>query len=345
MAEFDLIKQYFTFEYDFDQNSKGNIDAEQASSKSSKSTAKPRVVKGVGDDCAVFDIPNNYQLVTSTDTLVDGVHFFSELSPDLIAHKALAANVSDLAAMGAKPLAFTLSISLPEINEHWLANFSKGLQKVSTLFKIPLVGGDTTQGPLNINITAYGVVKKGRLLERNKAVSGDDIWVTGYLGEAAAALELENKALGSHNNLTDAEQVLWSALTQPIPPLKFARKLTKLSCCGLDISDGLMADLGHILKKSECGATIMVESLPVSDALVEVVGMEQAKQFALNGGDDYQLCFTASSKHRNKVLNLAEKHGVNVSRVGSIQQDGVSIQLHGKPFTSNRASWQHFNKD
>ncbi|AKE52822.1 thiamine-phosphate kinase [Kangiella geojedonensis] len=343
MAEFDLIKQYFTFEYDFDQNLKGNIDAEQASSKSSKNTAKPRVVKGVGDDCAVFDIPNNYQLVTSTDTLVDGVHFFSKLPPELIAHKALAANVSDLAAMGAKPLAFTLSISLPEINEHWLASFSKGLQKVSKLFKIPLVGGDTTQGPLNINITAYGVVKKGRLLERNQAVSGDDIWVTGYLGEAAAALELEKKALGSRNNLTDAEQVLWSALTQPIPPLKFARKLTKLSCCGLDISDGLAADLGHVLSQSQCGAKIFVESLPLSDALVNSVGIDQARQYAVNGGDDYELCFTALSNVRNKVLNLAEQCGVNVTRIGKIIGSGLELTLYGQPFQSSRSSWQHFN--
>ena len=341
MAEFDLIERYFNFHYDF------SSDLAKTSSKNSN---KPQVVKGIGDDCAIFEIPEKHQLVTSTDTLVDGVHFFSDLQPDLIAHKALAANVSDLAAMGAKPLAFTLSISLPDVSEDWLKGFSEGLKRASELFKVPLVGGDTTQGPLNINITAYGSVKKGRLLLRDKAQINDDIWVTGFLGEAAAALDLEDKALESkalsgQKKLTDAEQALWNALTQPIPPLTFARKLTKLSSCGLDISDGLMADLGHILKKSECGATVMVESLPVSDALVEVVGMEQAQQFALNGGDDYQLCFTTSSKHRNKVLNLAEKHGVNVSRVGSIQPEDVSIQLHGKPFTSNRASWQHFYKD
>ncbi|GAA4362342.1 thiamine-phosphate kinase [Kangiella marina] len=341
MAEFDLIERYFTFEYDFDQHSNDD-DPKQASTK--KSTSKPRVVKGIGDDCAIFDIPSKYQLVTSTDTLVDGVHFFSDLDPELIAHKALAANVSDLAAMGAKPLAFTLSISLPEINEYWLAGFSKGLKKASKRFKVPLVGGDTTQGPLNINITAYGSVKKGRLLERHNAEVGDDIWVTGYLGEAAAALELQDKALVREEALTAAESELWQALTRPLPPLEFARKLTKISCCGLDISDGLAADLGHILSKSQCGAKLSVESLPISEALIEVVGLEQARQYALNGGDDYQLCFTASNKHRNKILNLAERCSINVTRIGKIHEAGLQLTLNGQPFESNRASWQHFNQ-
>ena len=346
MAEFELIERYFNFEYDFRSDS--------ADGESSSASKKPRVIKGIGDDCAIFDIPNKYQLVTSTDTLVSGVHFFSNLQPELIAHKALAANVSDLAAMGAKPLAFTLSISLPEVSEDWLAGFSKGLKKASKLFKIPLVGGDTTQGPLNINITAYGAVKKGRLLLRDKAQVSDDIWVTGYLGEAAAALALEdkaleNKALNGKQELTDAEQMLWNALTKPMPPIKFARKLTKLSQCGLDISDGLMADLGHILNKSSCSARLDVEFLPVSEALVELVGMEQARQFALNGGDDYQLCFTANQKLRNKILNLAERFDINVTRVGQIVEDSegepkIKVQLNGKPFQVNRTSWQHFNQ-
>lgn len=330
MAEFDLIERYFNFHHDF--------------SSSSAKNSKPAVVKGIGDDCAIFDIPNSYQLVTSTDTLVDGVHFFSELQPELIAYKALAANVSDLAAMGARPLAFTLSITLPEVNEDWLASFSQGLKEAIKLFNIPLVGGDTTQGPLSINITAYGTVKKGRLLQRNKAEVDDDIWVTGNLGEAAAALQLADKALPGKQELTDAEQQLWQALTEPHLPLKFARKLTKFAQCGLDISDGLMADLGHILQQSQRGAIVDAEFLPVSTALVEVVGLQQARQFALNGGDDYQLCFTANSKYRNKVLNLAERCGVNVTRIGQITEEGFIVELDGKPFEATRASWQHFNQ-
>ncbi|RDX35203.1 thiamine-phosphate kinase [Kangiella sp. HD9-110m-PIT-SAG06] len=348
MAEFDLIERYFNFHYDFSSDSADSSSSKNA--KNTKKSQKPCVVKGIGDDCAIFEIPEKYQLVTSTDTLVDGVHFFSELAPELIAHKALAANVSDLAAMGAKPLAFTLSISLPNVSEDWLKGFSAGLKRASELFKVPLVGGDTTQGPLNINITAYGSVKKGRLLLRDKAKINDDIWVTGYLGEAAAALELESKALDGEQELTDAEQALWNALTKPVPPLRFARKLTKLSLCGLDISDGLMADLGHILNKSNCGAKLAVESLPISDASVNVVGLEQAQQFALNGGDDYQLCFTASHKNRNKILNLAERFDTNVTRIGQIVERGqdepkLKAELNGKLFKTNRASWQHFNKD
>ncbi|WP_223670919.1 thiamine-phosphate kinase [Kangiella shandongensis] len=330
MAEFDLIERYFNFHYDF-------------SSSSANNSNRPVVVKGIGDDCAIFDIPNNYQLVTSTDTLVDGVHFFSELQPELIAYKALAANVSDLVAMGAKPLAFTLSITLPEVSEDWLAGFSQGLKEASKLFKIPLVGGDTTQGPLTINITASGTVKNGRLLQRNKAQVGDDIWVTGYLGEAAAALQLADKALPGKQELTDAEQMLWQALTTPQLPLKFARKLTKFAQCGLDISDGLMADLGHILQQSQCGAVVDAEFLPVSAALVEVVGLEQARQFALNGGDDYQLCFTTNNQYRNKVLNLAERYDVNATRIGRITKEGLTVEFDGAPFEATRTSWQHFN--
>ena len=346
MAEFDLIERYFNFDYDFSSDSARNLSLNK--------TKKPQVVKGIGDDCAIFELPNKYQLVTSTDTLVSGVHFFSNLQPELIAYKALAVNVSDLVAMGAKPLAFTLSITLPDANEDWLAGFSSGLKVASQKFKVPLVGGDTTQGPLNINITAYGTVKKGRLLERDKAQAEDDIWVTGYLGDAAAALALEQKVLESKQELTNLEQSLWDALTKPIPPLKFARKLTKLSQCGLDISDGLMADLGHIINKSssqgkQLGANINAEALPLSTALVESVGIEQARQYALNGGDDYQLCFTANPTVRNKILNLAERSGINVTRIGTVSEvaqdeSKVTIKLNGEPFKINRASWQHFNQ-
>ena len=183
------------------------------------------------------------------------------------------------------------------------------------------------------------------MLERDKAQIGDDIWVTGHLGEAAAALELHQKALGIEESLTASEKTIWDALTKPMPPLKFARKLTKLSSCGLDISDGLAADLGHILKKSRCGATLNVESLPVSDALKTAVGWEQAPQYALNGGDDYQLCFTAPQSNRDKINKLAARQGVKVSRIGCITENGLKVLLHGKPFKSERRSWQHFNND
>ncbi|AOE50655.1 thiamine-phosphate kinase [Kangiella sediminilitoris] len=331
MAEFDLIEQYFNFHYDF-------------SSNSADKKGQPSVVKGIGDDCAIFNIPDKFQLVTSTDTLVSDVHFFSNLQPELIAYKALAVNVSDLAAMGAKPLAFTLSITLPEVSERWLSDFSKGLKSASEKFQIPLVGGDTTQGPLTINITAYGTVKQSRLLRRDKAQVGDDIWVTGYLGEAAAALDLSEKALGGRDELTEAENNLWQSLATPKPPVKFATKLAKFAECGLDISDGLMADLGHILKQSQCGANLDVEFLPLSDSLVEVVGIEQARQFALNGGDDYQLCFTAKSQHRNKILNLGERYKVNTTRVGKVTEGDLIVQLEGEAFQPTRASWQHFNQ-
>lgn len=321
MKEFELIREYFSF------------------SQSHSDT----VIEGVGDDCAVLAVPDKRQLVTSVDTLVDGVHFFSDVNPADIAYKSLAVNVSDLAAMGAKPLGFTLAIALPKADTEWLETFSRGLKQASEAFDIPLIGGDTTQGPLTITVTVFGTVKTGKALLRKSAQQDDDIWVTGYLGDAAAALSLHSKM----DQLNDTETYLWQRLLRPEPPLAFARKLSKIAHAAIDVSDGLMADLGHILEKSNCSAKIKVASLPLSAQLVECFGLEMARDFALNGGDDYELCFTAKSSMRNKILNLAEDFKVNVHRIGSItagEQTDIQLSLDGKPYQPKRQGWQHFSE-
>lgn len=318
MAEFQIIKNYFDFEQQLSNS----------------------VVKSIGDDCAILEIPKNKQLVTSTDTLVAGVHFFKDVEPAELAYKALAVNVSDLLAMGAKPLAFTLAITLPEINSAWLQQFTQSLQQSSEHFDINLIGGDTTQGPLAISINAMGLVKKDRAILRSSANIDDDIWVTGYLGSARSALKLHGK-----ESLNNDEQALWQSLIRPNLPLKFCKKLGKFANSSIDLSDGLLADLGHIIVQSKLGAELIVEALPIHESLIEVDGIEQARQNALAGGDDYQVCFTADRKHRQKIIKRAEKTNTPVTRIGRIIQQGYKVLLDGEAYPITENSWQHFKTE
>ncbi len=319
MAEFNIIQQYFNFE----QN------------------ASESIVKAIGDDCAILDIPKNKQLVTSVDTLVTGVHFYADVSPQDLAYKALAVNVSDLLAMGAQPLAYTLAITLPENDKLWLDAFSKSLKETSEQFSINLVGGDTTQGPLSISIQVFGLVKKHKAILRSGAQIGDDIWITGTLGSAKIALDINHK-----QDRNEFESSLWNRLVRPEIPYHFARKkFFKFASAAIDISDGLHADLSHILEQSQLGAEIMVEALPLDEALIEVAGIDKARQLALSGGDDYQLCFTANESFRNTIHQHANKTNTRVTRVGKMVASKYSLKvlLNKEAYEMNQASWQHFS--
>lgn len=318
MAEFQIIKDYFDFEQSYSDS----------------------VVQSIGDDCAILDIPKGKQLATSSDTLVAGVHFFEDVCPQDLAYKALAVNVSDLLAMGAKPLAFTLAITLPKVENDWLKAFTNSLKQTAEKFSINLVGGDTTQGPLSISITAMGLVKKDKAVLRSGAQFEDDIWVTGFLGSARSALKLHGKA-----QLNQEEQQLWNSLVRPEIPYQFSKQLAKYATAAIDLSDGLLADLGHIMVQSQLGAELIVEALPVHESLIEVEGIESARQFALAGGDDYQLCFTANRKDREKILVQAEKKQIRVSRIGKIIEQGYRILLDGETFPITENSWQHFKNE
>lgn len=289
--EFDLIARYFT-------------------------RPAPSGFLGVGDDCALFPLAPGHHLATSVDLLIEGRHFFSDVDPKALGHKALAVNISDLAAMGAQPLACLLSLSLPSVNEAWLQAFSDGFHALAERAGCPLIGGDTTRSAAGIviNVTVMGQVRPEQALLRAAAQEGDDIWVTGTLGAADIALRLLQGRLPANERLLAATR---PALDWPEPPWALAQTLAGVAHAALDISDGLMQDLGHILKASACGAELDYTALPLHPALrgLDALVIQEA---ALAGGDVYQLCFTAPQEQRAHVQSLADQAKCSVARIGSI---------------------------
>ncbi len=318
LSEFDLIARYFTRSH----------------------TINPNAALGVGDDCALLAPVPGMQLAISTDMLVEGRHFFPGASPFKLGHKCLAVNLSDLAAMGAEPLAFTLALSLPEINEAWLKDFSAGMFALADAHGCELVGGDTTRGPLTICITVFGQVPAGQALRRDAAQVGDDIWVSGSLGEARLALAGRLTEMVMDTATIEASAV---RMDQPNPRLALGLRLRNIAHAALDVSDGLAGDLGHILKASRVGATLDADSLPVGPAL-QSMPLEIRRQFALAGGDDYELCFTAPVSKRDSVLHAATAAGGAVTRIGRIEeQAGLRItDSSGNPISVPLQSFDHF---
>jgi thiamine-monophosphate kinase len=318
LSEFDLIKQYFT---------------------------RPRpghAVLGVGDDCALLAPTPGMQLAVSSDMLVEGRHFFPGADPRLLGHKCLAVNLSDLAAMGATPTAFTLALALPEANRDWLAGFSSGLFELADAHDCELVGGDTTKGPLNICITIFGEIAPGQALRRDAAQDGDDIWISGTLGDARLALA------GYWNEYAlDADSHAQAAmrLHAPTPRVALGRALAqgRLAHAALDISDGLVGDLGHILAASRVGATLEVDLLPAGPVLAR---QPQAlrRRYTAAGGDDYELCFTAPRANRDAVAAAGARSGTAVTRVGRIEAEpGLRlVDGHGAALDLGLRGWDHF---
>ena len=286
-TEFNLIEKYFT-------------------------RPTPQADLGVGDDAALISVAEGMQLVVSTDMSVVGAHFFADAAPYDIGWKSLAVNVSDMAAMGAQPKWATLAIALPEVNETWLAEFSRGFFSCAGAFGVDLIGGDTTKGPLNISVTIMGEVPIGKALKRSGAQLGDDIWVSSQLGSAALVLaHLQNKLTLEDDVLETADfKTIAHALHRPAARVNLGLKLRDIATSCIDISDGLLADLGHILKASNLGAVIDLEMIPCIDLLKSNFDNPQFQQFLLAGGDDYELCFTAPPSQReaintiSKLLNL-----------------------------------------
>jgi thiamine-monophosphate kinase len=321
LSEFELIARYFD-----------------------RPQAPDNVVKlGVGDDCALLAPPPGQTLAISTDMLVEGRHFFAGADPEKLGHKALAVNLSDLAAMGAKPMAFTLALSLPSADENWLAGFARGLFALADAEGIRLIGGDTTRGPLNLCITVMGSVSVDEALRRDAAKNGDDLWVSGTLGDARLALEvLQGKLTLTPALLSLAEE----RLHRPTPRCALGMALRGIAHAAIDVSDGLLGDLGHLLARSQLGAEIDAASLPAGPALSQQPADKQT-DYMLNGGDDYELCFTAPPEQRDAVLSAAASVNTPVTRIGRLKL-GVGIQIldtAGKslPFTSQ--SFDHFGKD
>ncbi len=319
-GEFQLIKQFFQRE-----------QAEQPAEG---------VLLGIGDDCALLQIPAGKQLAVSVDTLVAGVHFPLDADAELIAERALRTNLSDLAAMGADPLWFTLALTLPEANEDWLRSFSRGLFACAREYKIALIGGDTTSGPLTITIQVMGVVSPGTAMRRDGANIGDFVLVTHNLGDGAAALAvIQNRISCDESSVS----YLHERFYRPIPRLQESKLICELASAALDISDGLVADLQHICDASDVGAVIDVENLPLSSAVQALNNQAQALEWALSGGDDYELCFTVAPEKMADIAMLIAQGKLNATVIGEIIPGSTVIcEYEGKPFTLANTGYQHF---
>ena len=314
--EFDLIAKHFT-------------------------RATPGAVLGVGDDCALLAPTPEMQLAVSSDMLLEGRHFSPQDSPAGIGHKSLAVNLSDLAAMGAAPRWATLAIALPEVNDAWLTAFARGFFRMADQHSIELIGGDTTRGALTISITVIGEVPPGLALRRDGARAGDDIWVSGVIGSAELALAYRQGRLFMEQ--TDAARVL-PALYLPTPRVELGIALRGIASSAIDISDGLLADLGHILQRSHVGATLEFAALPTLPVVQTYLHEAVARDCVLAGGDDYELCFSAPADQRDAVQAAAQSAGVAVTRIGRVTlESGLTlIGPDGQPLPYAKTGYDHF---
>jgi thiamine-monophosphate kinase len=316
--EFDLIAKHFT-------------------------RATPGAVLGVGDDCALLAPSPGMQLAVSTDMLLEGRHFAPQDSPAGIGHKSLAVNLSDLAAMGATPRWATLAIALPAADDAWLTAFARGFFRIADQHGIELVGGDTTRGPLTLSITVIGEVPPGQALRRDGAQAGDDVWVSGTLGSAALALAYRQGRLFMEQ--VDAARVL-PALYLPTPRVELGIALRGVATSAIDISDGLLGDLGHVLERSKVGATLEFAALPTLPVAQAYLHEPVARDCVLAGGDDYELCFTAPVSRRDAVAAAAQSANVPVTRIGRITlEPGLSVvDAEGQPLRFDRTGYDHFDE-
>ena len=288
------------------------------------------VALGVGDDCALLNPSPGHQIAVSSDMLVVGRHFFPGVAPAALGHKALAVNLSDLAAMGARPLGFTLALALPEVDDAWLGELARGLFALADAHACPLVGGDTTRGPLNLCITVFGEVRPGQSLRRSAAQAGDDIYVSGDLGGAALALAVLQDPASRPPGLDDKTWAhLQNRLERPTPRVALGQALVGVAHAAIDISDGLAGDLGHVLRASGVGAELLLDALP-QPAAVAALPAAQRLRSVLQGGDDYELVFTAPASARAAVEVAARLSHTPVRRVGHIVKETGLILIDGQ---------------
>ncbi|HKS13413.1 MAG TPA: thiamine-phosphate kinase [Pseudomonas sp.] len=294
---------------------------------------------GIGDDCALLNLPAGEQLAISTDTLVAGVHFPALCEPLLLGQRSLAVAASDLAAMGATPIGFTLALTLPEVGSRWLQAYAEGLDRMARHCGLSLIGGDTTRGPLSITMTVFGRVPAGQALLRSGARAGDLLCVGGDLGNAAGALPL---VLGERTAAAALAEPLLAHYWSPSPQLALGQALRGKASAALDISDGLLADCGHIAKASKVALQVDLDELPLSSALQGLLGLEGARQAALSGGDDYVLAFTLPPQH----LSSLQQDGWPLHVVGRVLE-GQGVSLHdrqGQDITPAVRGYQHFRE-
>ena len=317
LGEFDLIHRYFERPIEQRQD----------------------VIVGIGDDGAVVRVPPGVELVLTSDTLVAGVHFSEDIPPEDLGYRALAVNLSDLAAMGARPAWATMALTLPQAEEAWLAAFAQGFFELAQRFSVALIGGDLTRGPLSITVQMHGFVPEGRALRRSGAQAGHYIYVTGTLGDAALALTPRLA------ELTDTYRpYLLGRLYRPSPRISEGLSLRAIASSAIDISDGLIADLGHILETSHVGAVLEVDRLPLSTAVQKIKDKKYGWELALTGGDDYELCFTVPPEHQAVLESKRSDFACTVSYIGRIEAErGLRcIEHDGTPYIPQGAGYRHF---
>lgn len=298
LGEFDLIQRFF-----------------QKQSEMMLAKNPGSISLGIGDDCALLKTEPNHEIAVTSDMLVEGRHFFADANPEYLGWKALAVNLSDLAAMGAQPIGFTLAIALPKADTAWLEAFNKGLFTIANAHSCPLIGGDTTAGPLNICITAFGAIPHHKSIQRSGALAGDDIWVSGVVGDARLTLA----ALRHEIELPQIDlEIIQERMHQPNPRVELGIALRSVATSAIDISDGLLGDLKHILKQSNKDAEVWLDQIPKSTTLLKQ-SRDLQDQFAAAGGDDYELCFTAPMSKRDVIKKISQDLKLALTRIGTIK--------------------------
>jgi len=317
-SEFDLIRQYFT-----------------------RPTSHTNL--GVGDDAALLTVDQGHELAISVDMLVAGTHFLADTNPRQLGWKSLAVNISDMAAMGAEPKWATLAIALLAADESWISAFAEGFFACAEKFRVDLIGGDTTRGPLCISVQIMGQIPAGRALRRDGAKAGDDIWVSGQLGDAALAL---NHLLSKHPLTDDELAQTLPALLQPQPRVALGLALHNVAHSAIDISDGLLADLGHILKASGLGAELCLDDIPRSAIMQQHLTRSSVLNMLLAGGDDYELCFTADADSHDRIMQIAQQLDIRLSRIGRTSaKPGLVIKdRQGNTIETGASGFDHFRQ-
>ncbi|MGC9422160.1 thiamine-phosphate kinase [Vibrio sp.] len=320
-GEFNLIEKYF----------------------SARQPQRKDVHLTLGDDCAIVDIPDNVRVAISTDTLVAGTHFLADANPAWVAHKALASNISDLAAMGATPAWVSMALTLPTVDEAWLAPFCRAFFDLANYYNIQLIGGDTTKGPLSITLTVHGFVPQDKALLRDQAKVGDWIYVTGELGDSRAGLEV---ILDPTKRARPFAAELQQRHYLSTPRVLVGQALLNLASAAIDISDGLMADLRHILHRSQVGARIEVDALPLSNELKQFTGNDVlAQQYALTSGEEYELCFTVPEENKGSLESALAHTASKITCIGQIRPQGiVELIRQGEKLDWSLTGFDHFKE-
>ncbi len=311
--EFDIISHYFT-----------------------RPKKRSDVMLSVGDDCALLSVPQGQLLAVSIDTLNENIHFLPDMPAHALGYKALAVNLSDLAAMGASPAWATMALTLPEVNDAWLKDFSEGFFSLASTFQVDLVGGNLSRGPRSVTIQVHGFIPPDQAIKRSTAKAGDLIFVSGHLGGAAAALCIYQKNIAIS---AEHKKSLNQAWYYPSPQIALGKKLIGLASSAIDLSDGLLGDLSHILTQSQVGAEIFIDKIPTHPLLATLFSQDEARHFALSGGEDFELCFTVP---RNKLYQLPSD--MPLTCIGKITEEKKLklLDAHGEPYLTHKLGYTHF---